>query len=40
MSEIIETVDPALLIEANKIVSKKRGQGDSTVILVGHFISV
>jgi hypothetical protein len=37
MSQIIEPVDPDLLIEANNIVSKQRGEADSMVILVGHF---
>jgi hypothetical protein len=37
LANVIEPVDPNLLIEANEAVSKKRGHGDSTVILVAHF---
>jgi hypothetical protein len=37
MTQTIDPVEPALLIEANTIVSKNGGKGDSTVILVGHF---
>ncbi|WP_316219423.1 hypothetical protein [Bradyrhizobium sp. SZCCHNR2026] len=38
MTRSVEAVDPALLIEAHQIVTKKRGTHDSSIILEGHFL--